>query len=345
VKDDCVVAEGWHEKYGGLHAERNAIKHFYEKYPNGSLEGATIYVTLEPCCHYGKTPPCTEAIIENKFAKVVIGSRDPNPLVAGKGVEALKNAGIEVVTDFMREECDKLNYVFFHYITTKTPYVVMKYAMTLDGKIATTTGESKWITGEQARLNVHKDRKRYMAIMTGVGTVIADDPMLNCRLEHEKDARNPIRIICDTSLRTPIESRIVQTAADIRTIIATSCTDAEKQKPYIDKNCELVEAPVSEFDGRIDLNALMGKLGEMGIDSIMLEGGETLNFSALKAGIVNRVQAYIAPKIFGGSSAKTPVGGEGFKTIADAVKLKDAEIIRFLGDDILYEAELKKYGV
>jgi diaminohydroxyphosphoribosylaminopyrimidine deaminase/5-amino-6-(5-phosphoribosylamino)uracil reductase len=137
----------------------------------------------------------------------------------------------------------------------------------------------------------------------------------------------------------------VQTAADIRTIIATSCTDAEKQKPYIDKNCEIIEAPVSEFDGRIDLNALMSKLGEMGIDSIMLEGGETLNFSALKAGIVNRVQAYIAPKIFGGSSAKTPVGGEGFKTIADAVKLKDAEIIRFLGDDILYEAELKKYGV
>jgi diaminohydroxyphosphoribosylaminopyrimidine deaminase/5-amino-6-(5-phosphoribosylamino)uracil reductase len=341
VKDGEILAEGWHERYGELHAERNAIKHFYEKYPDGNLEGATIFVTLEPCCHYGKTPPCTEAIIENKFARVVIGSRDINPLVAGKGVEILRNAGIDVVTDFMRAECDELNYVFFHYISTKMPYVVMKYAMTLDGKIATITGKSKWITGEKSRENVHKDRNRYMAIMAGLGTVIADNPMLNCRLEDNPDARNPIRIICDTNLRTPLDCRIVQTADEIRTILATACTDKEKQKTYMDKGCEIVEVPLSKAENKsIDLQILMIKLGGLGIDSVLLEGGATLNFSALKAGIVNRVQAYIAPKIFGGSGAKTPVGGEGFKEVSDAVELVNPRITDF-GNDILFEAEVK----
>jgi diaminohydroxyphosphoribosylaminopyrimidine deaminase/5-amino-6-(5-phosphoribosylamino)uracil reductase len=342
VRDGEILAEGWHERYGGLHAERNAIKHFYEKNPDGSLKGATIYVTLEPCCHYGKTPPCTEAIIENKFGKVIIGSSDPNPLVAGKGVQILRNAGIEVVTDFMIKECDKLNYVFFHYISTKTPYVVMKYAMTLDGKIATVSGKSKWITSEKSRENVHKDRNRYMAIMAGVGTVIADNPMLNCRLENNKNTRNPIRIICDTNLRTPIKSLIVETADKIRTIIATACCDKEKQKPYIYKGCEIIEIPISkaENEGKsIDLNILMKKLGEMGIDSILLEGGATLNFSALNAGIVNRVQAYISPKIFGGSTAKTPVGGEGFSEVSEAVEFVNTKITNF-GKDILFEAEV-----
>jgi diaminohydroxyphosphoribosylaminopyrimidine deaminase/5-amino-6-(5-phosphoribosylamino)uracil reductase len=339
VRDGEILAEGWHERYGELHAERNAIKHYYEKNPSGSLEGATIYVTLEPCCHYGKTPPCTEAIIENKFAKVVIGSRDPNPLVSGKGVEILRNAGIEVVTDYMRSECDELNYVFFHYIRTKTPYVVMKYAMTLDGKIATTLGKSRWITGENARQNVHRDRNRYMAIMVGVGTVISDNPLLSCRLEGAENVRNPIRIICDTNLRTPLESQMVNTAGDIRTIIATALGDKEKQKQYTDKGCEIVEVPILRDDNRVDLNLLMNKLGEMGIDSILLEGGANLNFSALNAGIVNRVQAYIAPKIFGGSTAKSPVGGLGFGNVSEAVMLSTPKITTF-GDDILLEAEV-----
>lgn len=339
VRDGEILAEGWHERYGELHAERNAIKHYYEKNPSGSLEGATIYVTLEPCCHYGKTPPCTEAIIENKFAKVVIGSRDPNPLVSGKGVEILRNAGIEVVTDYMRSECDELNYVFFHYISTKTPYVVMKYAMTLDGKIATTLGKSRWITGENARQNVHRDRNRYMAIMVGVGTVISDNPLLSCRLEGAENVRNPIRIICDTNLRTPLESQMVNTAGDIRTIIATALGDKEKQKQYTDKGCEIVEVPILRDDNRVDLNLLMNKLGEMGIDSILLEGGANLNFSALNAGIVNRVQAYIAPKIFGGSTAKSPVGGLGFGNVSEAVMLSTPKITTF-GDDILLEAEV-----
>lgn len=181
VKNGKIIGEGYHEKCGELHAERNAIASLKE-----SAEGATLYVTLEPCCHHGKTPPCTNAILENKIARVVIGSRDPNPKVAGKGAAILCNAGIRVEEDFMREECDKLNPVFFHYITTGTPYVVMKYAMTADGKIATKTGASKWITGEAAREEVHNMRHLYMGIMAGIGTVIADDPLLNVRIEGKK---------------------------------------------------------------------------------------------------------------------------------------------------------------
>ena len=192
VKNGRIIGKGYHKKCGELHAERNAIASLTE-----SAEGATIYVTLEPCCHYGKTPPCTEAIIEQKIKRVVIGSRDPNPKVSGKGIKMLQEAGIEVIEDFMREECDRLNPVFFHYITTKTPYVVMKYAMTLDGKIATKTGASKWITGEAARAEVQHMRHRYMGIMAGIGTVLADDPMLNVRVEGWK---SPIRILLDSLL-------------------------------------------------------------------------------------------------------------------------------------------------
>ena len=201
VKEDRIIGEGYHEKCGQLHAERNAFASLKE-----SAEGATLYVTLEPCCHYGKTPPCTEAIVENKIARVVIGSRDPNPLVAGKGVRFLREHGIEVIEDYLREECDRINPVFFHYITTKMPYVVLKYAMTADGKTATVTGDSKWITNDASRMKVQHMRHRYMGIMAGIGTVLADDPMLNVRVERLK---SPIRIICDSNLRIPLDSQIV----------------------------------------------------------------------------------------------------------------------------------------
>lgn len=199
VKDGRVIGKGFHERYGRLHAERNAIADCRE-----SMEGATIYVTLEPCCHHGKQPPCTEAIIRERFARVVIGSDDPNPLVAGKGVRILREHGIQVDTGVEKEACDALNPVFFHYIRTGRPYVAMKYAMTADGKIATYTGASKWITGEAARQEVQKARHRYAGIMVGVNTVLADDPMLNCRLP---GGHSPVRIICDTHLRTPWRPR------------------------------------------------------------------------------------------------------------------------------------------
>ncbi len=325
VKDGRVIGEGYHEKCGELHAERNAIASLTE-----SAQGATMYVTLEPCCHYGKTPPCTEAILEQKIGKVVIGSRDPNPKVAGKGAQILRKAGVTVVEDFMREECDRLNPVFFHYITTKTPYVVMKYAMTMDGKIATKTGESKWITGEEARTQVQHMRHRYMGIMAGIGTVLSDDPMLNVRVEGLK---SPVRIVCDSQLRIPPDSQIVKSAGEYRTIVAYADKEHTEEKLRIlhDLGVETICCPDDKH--QIDLKKLMEYLGNEGIDSILLEGGGTLNDSALRAGIVKEVQIFMAPKIFGGINSKTPVEGIGIKHPLEAVKLRYTDICPF-GEDI-----------
>lgn len=329
VKNERIIGSGYHERYGEAHAERNALASCTE-----SPFGATMYVTLEPCCHHGKQPPCVNAIIEAGIRHVVVGSGDPNPLVAGKGIEILRNHGILVTEHVMEEKCNKLNDVFFHFIKTKRPYVVMKYAMTLDGKIATYTGASKWITGEDARAHVHKQRHRYRAIMVGVGTVLADDPLLTCRTE---GGRNPIRIICDTRLRTPLDSQIVQTAKEVPTILATCSPDKEKHLPYEASGCRIL--PVSEENGHINLNMLMQLLGEKGIDSILLEGGATLNWSALQSGIVQKVEAYIAPKLFGGKTAKTPISGYGFPTPAEGVMLRN-HTIHPLGEDILIEGEV-----
>lgn len=329
VKDGKVIGQGWHERYGGWHAERNALGNCSES-PNG----ATMYVTLEPCCHYGRTPPCTEAILQNGIKKVVIGCIDPNSLVSGKGAAILREAGVDVVIGVLQDKCIELNEVFFHYIKTKTPYVVMKYAMTADGKIATASGEARWITGQKARDNVHMSRNRYSSIMVGVGTVIADNPSLTCRIT---GGRNPIRIICDTYLNTPIESTIVTTAQKIRTIIATASDNNEKRRPYLSSGCELLDIRLK--DNHIDLNHLMQVLGERGIDSILIEGGSTLNFSALQSRIVNKVQAYIAPKLFGGSQAKTPVGGGGIQEVSNCFHLKNPTFTRF-DEDILMEGEV-----
>lgn len=333
VKDGEIIGEGWHAKYGDLHAERNAIKNLTK-----SAEGATIYVTLEPCCHHGKQPPCTDALLENKIARVVIGSRDPNPLVSGKGAAILRDHGVTVEEDFMRDECDELNPVFFHYITTKTPYVVMKYAMTADGKIATHTGASRWITGDASRQRVQEMRYTYKGIMAGIGTVLADDPMLNVRIEGK---RSPIRIICDSTLRIPEDCNIVKTASQYKTIIACALDDNEiaadkdlKSKADLLKSCGVEIICAKSTDGKIDLKLLMKLLGEKGINSILLEGGGTLNESALRSGIVNEVKAFIAPKIFGGADARTPVEGGGVSLPSEAYALK-LNSIEPIGDDIL----------
>lgn len=327
VKDGKVIGRGYHARCGGLHAERAALADC-----TVSPRGATMYVTLEPCCHQGRQPPCTDAILAAGIARVVVGSDDPNPLVAGKGLEILRRGGVEVVSGVLREACDALNPVFFHFIRTRRPYVVMKYAMTMDGKIATRTGASRWITGEAARRRVHRDRHRYTAIMAGVGTVLADDPMLNCRM---KGGKNPVRIICDSHLRTPLTSQIVRTAGEIPTILAT-CTEPSLYGPYLDAHCQVWTLP--ERDGRVDLDALMDRLGSAGIDSVLLEGGGTLNWAALESGIVQRVQAYVAPKLFGGD-AKSPVEGQGVALPDQAVALKNTRILR-VGEDILLESEV-----
>ena len=333
VKDNRIIGEGYHTRYGELHAERNAIASL-----NESAEGATLYVTLEPCCHYGKTPPCTQAILEQKIKKVVIGSRDPNPKVAGKGAKILREAGVMVVEDFMREECDELNPVFFHYITTREPYVVMKYAMTLDGKIATKTGASKWITAETARTQVQHMRHRYMGIMAGIGTVLADDPMLNVRIEGLK---SPVRIICDSKLRIPLDSKIVKSAKEYRTIVAYAETENIKTKTEALQAMGVETIFCPDIKKQVDLKQLMEYLGNENIDSILLEGGGTLNDSALRAGIVQEVQVFIAPKIFGGQGSRTPVDGVGIEIPSQAVTLKCTDICQ-IGEDIKITCRVRK---
>lgn len=329
VKNGEIIGQGWHKKYGGLHAERNALDSC-----NESPKGATMYVTLEPCCHYGKQPPCVEAILDAGIKKVVIGSNDPNPLVAGKGIQILREHGIAVKENILKDDCDKLNEVFFHYITTKRPFVVMKYAMTMDGKIAAYTGASKWITGKIARNHVQQQRHRYSAIMVGVGTILSDDPLLSCRIAGGK---NPIRIICDTHLRAPITAQVVQTANRIPTIFAVCHADKEKLCAFEKAGCHILH--LGEKDGHVDLQQLIDALGQKEIDSILLEGGGTLNWTALQSGIVNKVQAYIAPKLFGGQNAKTPVEGMGISSPSEAFQLRNS-IITKLGEDFLIESEV-----
>ena len=330
VKDGRIIGEGWHARYGELHAERNAITSLTE-----AAEEATLYVTLEPCCHYGKTPPCTEAILEQKIARVVIGSRDPNPKVAGKGAAILRAAGIQVEEDFLRETCDKLNPVFFHFITKKTPYVVMKYAMTADGKTATRTGASRWISGKESRRHVHLLRHRYRGIMAGIGTVLADDPMLNTRLA---GMRSPVRILCDSSLKIPEDSRICRTAGEYRTIVAHAVKNPEKEERLAALGVETLFCPGE--DGRVDLEKLMKALGERKIDSILLEGGGTLNDSALRAGIVQKVLIFLAPKLFGGKNAGTPAAGLGVERPGEAVRLRLRETSA-MGQDLLLEYDVE----
>lgn len=341
VRDGEIIGEGYHECYGQLHAERNAIANAKKR--GDSLEGSTIYVTLEPCCHYGKTPPCTEAIIEEKIAKVVVGSDDPNPLVSGKGFQMLREKGIEVIPHFLKEECDAMNHVFFHYIRTGTPYVAMKYAMTMDGKIACYTGDSKWVTGEESRAHVQTLRNHYKGIMAGIGTVLADDPMLNCRIE---GGRDPIRIIADSHLRIPMDSQLVRTAGQQPLIVAClPDADEEKAAQLQEKGVEVLRIPgvttadiTEEQKEVISLPVLMKELGARKIDGILLEGGGQLNESALQAGIVDRIYCYIAPKIFGGAQAKTPVEGQGLTRAADAWQFKRIGMQEF-GQDILLEYE------
>ena len=332
VKEDRVIGQGWHEKCGQPHAERNALASCTEP-----SEGATMYVTLEPCCHYGHQPPCTEAILNVGIKRVVVGSGDPNPLVSGRGIQILREHGIEVTEHILEDECTRLNEVFFHYIQTKRPFVVMKYAMTLDGKIATYTGASKWVTGEQARNHVQEQRHRYTGIMVGVGTVLADDPLLTCR---KAGCKNPIRIICDTDLRTPLTAQVVTTAKQAPTILVTCCADREKWTGYEEAGCRIL--PAERKNGRIDLERLMERLGQEGLDSILLEGGGTLNWAALESGIVQKVQAYIAPKLFGGQTAKTPVEGAGVPLPDCAFQLKNM-VITQLGEDILLESEVASH--
>lgn len=343
VKDGRIIGEACHEKYGEFHAERNALTRCKE-----DTSGAELYVTLEPCCHFGKTPPCTDIIIEKGISRVYVGSLDRNPLVAGHGIEILRQHGIEVKTGILEEECIKMNEIFFHFITEQTPFTALKYAMTLDGKIASCTGDSKWITSEESRNHVHELRRKYAGIMVGIQTVLCDNPMLNCRIDKGVD---PVRIILDSALRIPMESNIVKTADRIRTIVAySSLNEADMHNPADNKELikkkEALESHGIEVIGTygsryVDLKQLMKKLGEMKIDSVLIEGGARVNASALEAGIVNKIYAYMAPKIIMGEGASSPIGGKGIEMMSNAILLKDINVTMMNGGDVLMEGYVK----
>lgn len=342
VKNGRIIGEGYHRRCGGPHAERNALASCTE-----DPAGAVMYVTLEPCCHQGRTPPCTDAILENGIAHVVIGSRDPNPKAAG-GAELLRRNGITVTEHFLQDECDAVNEIFFHYVTTGRPYAAMKYAMTADGKIASLTGASQWITSREAREHVHELRRQYTGILAGIGTVLADDPLLNCRVEESsgledrlsEPPRQPVRILCDSCLRIPTDSRICRTAGQYRTVIAYTHGTRRKRSALEALGITLLELP--EENGRVSLPSLMDALGRMEIDSILLEGGGTLNEAMLRAGLVQKVYAYIAPLLLGGRDAKTPVEGIGFPTPGEGIRLS-SPAVSSVGGDLLLEYRLCKF--
>ena len=312
VKNDRIIAEGWHRQAGTPHAEVHALR------MAGELAyGATLYVTLEPCSHFGRTPPCANAIVNSGIKRVVAAMSDPNPKVAGRGFKILRDAGIEVEVGICEDEARRLNESFIRWVTNNRPFVTIKTAMSLDGKIATSTGQSQWITSEKSRRRVHELRDIHDAIMVGIGTVLADNPSLTTRIEGGK---NPIRIIVDSNARTPINSNVV-IDNQAKTIVAVT-TNAPTAR-LVSLTSAGVEIIVAGDGVHVDLNLLMNELAKREITSVFVEGGGTLNFSLLNAGLVDKVCTFIAPKIIGGRGALTPVEGEGFENLNNAIKLRD----------------------
>ncbi len=326
VKDGQVIGEGFHEFFGGPHAEVHAIKN-----ATGSPEGATLYVTMEPCSHYGKTPPCTDLIVSGKLAKVVIGMQDPNPAVNGTGIEYLRSHGIEVVQGVKEAECKVLNEAFIKHISTGMPFVVLKTAMTLDGKIATVSNASRWITGDASRKLVHRMRQELSAVLVGVDTVIYDNPLLNIRLRG-RSWKNPLKVIADTRARIPLDAAVLTNDPQLTIVATTDLSEPAKRKDLERLGVQVLMCPVR--NGVVDLEYLLKALGTMGVDSVMIEGGSTLAYSALQNGLVDKVVSFIAPKILGGKKAPTPVGGEGIGTMEEALQLRDLSV-RKVGEDLM----------
>jgi len=321
VKDGRIVGQGWHKRFGGPHAEVFALKEAGEE-----ARGATIYVTLEPCSHHGKTPPCTERIIEAGISRVVVACRDPNPLVDGRGIERLRAAGIAVAEGVLEDEARRSNEIFFKFIRTGLPFVQIKLAQSLDGRIATRTGDSRWITGRLARTEVHRLRRRFASVLVGAETAIEDDPLLTVR---HVEGPDPARIVLDGRGRIPLERRMF--SEDGRTIVVTATMPEEREENLRARGVEVWRIP---GDGdRVDLSALLSRLGEEGIDSLLVEGGGETAAAFLEEGLVDKVALFIAPIIVGGKGSVPAVGGTGAERIADALRLRDVRL-RFLGDDL-----------
>lgn len=332
VKDNRVVGCSWHRKAGTPHAEVHALNQAGEL-----AQGADVYVTLEPCAHYGKTPPCAKALVEAKVKNVYGGLLDVNPKVAGKGFKILEDAGIHVEYGFLQDELRKQNEVFFKWIEHKKPFIVLKAAMTLDGKIATATGQSKWITNETSRAYGYKLRDIYDGIMVGINTVIEDNPMLTARVDGGK---NPIRIVVDSSLRIDINANVVQDKS-AKTIVAT--TDKADKDKILKLQAQDVDVIVVDKDknDKVDIEKLLDILGQQNICSILVEGGATLSGSFVAKKLVDKVYFFIAPKIIGGKEAKTPVAGTGILNLQEALALKDIQIEK-LEEDVLIIGRVDK---
>lgn len=330
VKNGEIIGEGYHKKAGTSHAEIVALNAANKD----EVKDATMYVTLEPCSHYGKTPPCAKAIIEAGIKEVVIATLDPNPKVAGRGLKMLQEAGISTIVGVLEKEALIQNEVFFKYITTKLPFVCMKYAMTLDGKIATHTGDSKWISNEESRKYVHHLRNIYDGILVGIGTVLSDNPMLNTRLD-DIDKKDPIRIVVDGKLDLPLDSNIVKTSSEQETMVFTSTIrDQEKANFLINAGIKLIE--VSGKPDELNMSEVFNILGELGVTSVLVEGGAQINASLLKHKLVDKILCFVAPKIVGGV-APTPIEGEGIALMKDAYQLDSIEIEQ-IGNDTLIKA-------
>ncbi len=331
VRNGKVISEGYHKMAGTPHAEVIALEKAGKK-----AEGSTMYINLEPCCHKEKkTPPCVRAIIEAGVKRVVVAMMDPNPMVSGKGVDELRASGIKVDTGIMEDKARSLNEAYVKFITQRRPFVILKIAQSLDGKIATSRGESRWITGEKARRMVHQIRNEVDAVMVGISTIKKDNPSLDCRL---KGGRNPYRIILDSKLGIPLDSRVLSHRDRKTIIVTTEKADKKKIKEIEDtKNRVMV---VKEKDGRVDIVSLMDELGRLDIVSLMIEGGSSLSASALSEGIVDKVMFFISPMIIGGIDSVPSVGGRSPLLLKDAVKIKEIRVRR-LGDDILLEGYLR----
>ena len=332
VKNGRIIGEGYHAYYGGPHAEVTALENATE-----SVKGATLYVTMEPCSHHGKTPPCTDAIIKNGIRKVVVGMKDPNPLVNGKGLKILADAGIDVKAGIEEAVVLRMNELFIKYIVTGRPFCTLKTAMTLDGKIATVENASKWISCEDSRRHVHELRQQYSAVMVGINTVLYDDPLLNTRRIRKK-SKDPLKIIVDSSGKIPMEAKVLKMNPQLVVLATTDKMDMKKKKDLERLGVQVLVCPQKEE--KVDLGTLMFSLGKMGINSVLLEGGSTIAFSALMNGIVDKVVSFIAPKIIGGADAPSPVGGTGLSSMEDAIGVNDWNY-RKIGSDILIEGYIR----
>lgn len=332
VKNGKIIAEGYHESYGENHAEINALNNAIE-----DVYGTTMYVNLEPCSHFGKTPPCVNRIVKSGIKKVVVAMEDPNPAVSGNGIKILKENGIEVEVGILKKEAEKLNEIFIKYIITKRPFIIMKAGMSLDGKIATHTGDSRWVTGEKSREYGHILRQKVSSILVGVNTVIMDDPMLNTRL-NKIECKDPIRIVLDSYGRTPLTSKILNINPSNTIIAVTNLAADENIKAFKERGADVIITPAKNH--KVDLEFLIEELGNKKIDSLLIEGGGEVNFSFLKENLVDKVIFFIAPKIIGGKDAKTPVEGEGVECLEDAICLQNVQITN-MGKNIMVEGYLK----